>query len=1096
MSAKLIPADEAIRQEIRTGTDVSMCVEAGAGTGKTSVLVDRVVELLRQGPHSVDEIAVVTFTDAAAAELSARVRERLESELEQSTDEDERARLRDALTGIYRAQIETIHAFATGLLRERPVEAGLDPRFTVLDPLAASQRFDEAWQAWLERMLASEAPAISAAINRGLDTAQLKTVAQAINSSRSLLPLVHEQPPAPEFDGFTDSLADIGRQLEQLSGSCVDEEDAAHQNALRVVEFAGAFEQASANERERLVLFRAPSPSKTAGRQGNWSPREDCASTKDLIGEYLEELEAMQNSLRLDALAGVLPLIEQFVADREEERRANGEADYDDLLIWARNMLSKKTDVRLYFQDRFPRLFVDEFQDTDPLQAEIVMYIASEGASEGDWRDLKPGAGRLFIVGDPKQSIYRFRRADIRVYDQVKSGPLGGIVRAIVQNFRSHPDIIRWVNTVFDRLLVREEGVQPANVPLEPLPSGVDAGRPPIVVVHGSHDEMSAGEAREEEAEILAEMINRAVRDEHWPVYDRRTKAERPAEFRDVAILMPARTDVELYTDALTALDIPHRLEGSRTFFVRQEVRDMICCLRAIDDPLDRVSLIGALRSRACGCSDEDLFLWRERGGRLDLLNDPPDLQPRSVRDALTMLVELRRARRYLSLPELVRGLLRETGLVELALSEKHGEQAAANLLKLAEQAQSLAGAGGGLRAFTGWLAEQRDEESEEQEAGAVEEVDDVVRIVTVHSAKGLEYPIVALANLNRNNRPNGKKPIADADAQRLHLSIGRGAGETGRFETVGYAEAEAAEDAMKEAEALRLLYVATTRPRDHLIIPVVGPEGKEKGMLAWLLPDLPQPGEAGEPPVGCLLYELGELPELPKPAREPAPGKRAIAATLKAREAWLQEQGEMLSRARRQRKITTATSTERLWERPLTVEVLEGDGTIVATGEGDPLPLGDALHRVMECVNLADPSGLEDLVSAVAQESALSEREDELLDLANACLVSSAVTQAAESDECWREVPFGITDADGALTFGRMDLLYRQGDRLVAVDYKTDTVTDSVAAAVQEHRAQAHAYAHAASVATGMEVDRVVFVFAREGGAEAAIAASELSGP
>jgi ATP-dependent exoDNAse (exonuclease V) beta subunit len=462
------------------------------------------------------------------------------------------------------------------------------------------------------------------------------------------------------------------------------------------------------------------------------------------------------------------------------------------------------------------------------------------------------------------------------------------------------------------------------------------------------------------------------------------------------------------------------------------------------------------------------------------------------VRDALAMLVRLRRARRSLSLSELVRALLRETGLIEVALSERRGEQAATNLLKLAEQAHAFAGAGGGLRAFAAWLAEQRDEETDEEEAGAAEEVDFVVRIVTIHSAKGLEYPIVALANINRAIKPNSKRPIPDADAGRLHLSIGWGSDERGRFETVGYPEAES--DEMLDAEARRLLYVAATRARDHMIIPVVGPAEKAKGMLEWLLPDLPDPHSENECPDGCVLYELGELPEYSDAEREPAPEQSAVDAALKARESWTQERAEMLRDAKRERTVITATSTERLWERPLTVEVTEGEGAIVATGRGAALALGDALHRVMEFVDLVDASNLEALVAAVSHESALADRERELLSLARACLTSPTVKIAAASGACWREVPFGIAAEDGVLTFGRMDMLYREGERLVVVDYKSDTLTDGVADAVQEHRGQAEVYARAAKVATGLEVDRVVFVFARAGGAEGVIPTAALS--
>ena len=393
------------------------------------------------------------------------------------------------------------------------------------------------------------------------------------------------------------------------------------------------------------------------------------------------------------------------------------------------------------------------------------------------------------------------------------------------------------------------------------------------------------------------------------------------------------------------------------------------------------------------------------------------------------------------------------------------------------------------------------------------------MRLVTIHSAKGLEYPIVALANLNRGVTHNGKKPIPEAHARRLHLSIGRGYKEEGRFETVGYEKAEAKENEMIDAEARRLLYVAATRARDHMIVPVVGPKEKAKDMLKWLLPDLPERADAadrsagasaepadvpgghaeGECPEGCFLYELGALPERPGPLREPDPDSAAIDGALSAREQWGAEHEEMLRVAGRERAIVAPSGIERLWERPLTVEVTEGEGAIVATGAGAPLALGDALHRVMESVDLLEPSNLEPLVAALARESALEDRQDELLELARACLMSSTIKLAAASESCWREVPFAIAEADGddggVLTFGRMDLLYREGERLVIVDYKTDTITDGVGAAVQEHRGQAEVYARAAEVATGLAVDRVVFVFARAGGAEGAIAAAELSG-
>lgn len=1085
------PADQHTREEIERLIDTSMSVEAGAGTGKTSVLVARVVETLRRGPHTVDEIAVMTFTDAAAAELASRIREGLELASRSAVGE-ERARLQAALTGLYRAHIETIHAFAGGLLRERPVEAALDPRFTVLDPVAAGQLFEEAWKGWLSGLLSVSTPELALAVDRGLDLKELRQAADAVHAYRHLRPLQLADVGEPDLQAFGRELEGLVERLQELLPSCVTQEDLAFGAAMQIIAFAERYASASPAAREELLLFQPLKPSLN-GNQANWLDPGHCVEAKDVVKAFVAAQGRIRDALRMQALAGVLPLIVGFVAEHEEERRREGTADYDDLLIWARDLLRGRPEVREYFRGRFPRIFVDEFQDTDPLQAEIVMLLAAEGT--GDPMAAVPREGRLFVVGDPKQSIYRFRRADIAVYEQIKNGPLHGAGRTIVQNFRSHPEIIRWANRVFDAVLTEEPGVQPANVHLEPLPEGVDAGRPPVLVVHGSREHDRVPDMRREEAEILARMARRAVEEERWPVIDRKTREPREARYSDIAILLPARTELETYMEVLENRGIPYRVEGSRTFFRRQEVRDVISCLKAIDDPLDTVSLLGALRSRAFACSDEDLFLWRARGGRLDILGDPPaDLEPESVREGLARLIGLRRARRGLSLPNLVRAVLEETGLVEIALSEGGGGQGAANLLKLAEQAHAFAGSGSGLRSFARWLAEQRDEETDEAEAGAVEELDNVVRIATIHSSKGLEYPIVMLANLHRPIRKNSKAPIPDREHGRLHLSIAQGGGDDGRFATAGYEAAEEDENAMIVAEARRLLYVAVTRARDHIVIPVVPPEGKEKGMLAWLLPHLPRPGhDVCERE--CLFYELpAEGPVSAAPAAQPS--ETRVADALAARERWIEANARRILAARAEREVVRPSERRRLWERPLAVEVSEVEGAVVATGIGDPLLIGDALHLVMERADLGAGEDLPALVAAAALEYGIPDRREELLDLARACLASASVRAAAAAERCYREVPFATLAPGGELIEGRIDLVYGHADSLTVVDYKTDTLHRGIAAATADHRDQAVSYASALHAITGTSVEKVVFVYARAGGGEGALSGADLARP
>ena len=359
-----------------------------------------------------------------------------------------------------------------------------------------------------------------------------------------------------------------------------------------------------------------------------------------------------------------------------------------------------------------------------------------------------------------------------------------------------------------------------------------------------------------------------------------------------------------------------------------------------------------------------------------------------------------------------------------------------------------------------------------------------MVRILTIHGAKGLEFPIVALAKAN-TKAPNHTDPIADAETHALELKVGD-------FETPGWEAALEREKELQDAERKRLLYVACTRPRDHLIVPIVPAPGERKAMLEWLEQDLPEwdDEQAGDLVNGCLLYDRSLVTGDADPAGAPADEDRVekvTAAELKAaraeRDSWQAQRESLLASAGEELQVVTASSVERLWQRPLTVEVSEADGTVVSAGEGPPLPLGDAVHRVMEVVDLAAPGKLAPLIAAVCSEFGLPDREAEVRTLVERCLASPVTARALVARQMWREVPFTIPWEDG-LAVGRMDMLFEEDGRLVIVDYKTDTVApEAIEAAVESHRSQAEMYAAAATMATRMQVAEVVFVFARAGG-------------
>ena len=1076
-------ADQGARERIANQLDRNLGVEAAAGTGKTTVLVDRVVNLLASGAVTVDELVVITFTEKAAAELSTRVRDALERRAAEA-GEDERARLLIAARDLYRAHIETIHSFATALLRERPVEAAIDPLFEVLEGVAAQLDFDRAYERFQDQLLSEPHEELDVALRRGFGLAELREACEHLQEHRYLLPLMH---PVATDDGLGLVLAElreIAAELQAMLQRHQPGEDGAVSIVEGLIDWIATFDALDQNEQERVLLYRPQAHTNlTKGSAANWGGEKP--QLVELQRRYREVHQNAGAQLRQTALLGVLPHVERFVREYAEERKKAGRADFDDLLFWARDLLADSEPARRYFRERFRAVLIDEFQDTDPVQAELALLLTSLAEPGDEWRVLTPGEGRLTVVGDPKQSIYRFRRADIAVYDDVRTGPLSGREERISTNFRSNPELLRALNAAFDRILAAEPGVQPGNVALQWPSDASAARRPPIVFAEGTF-EGSADAMRAEEARVLAAMLHQA-HSEPWEIRDRRDDNRwRPCRWGDMAMLLPTRTGLERYEEALAGAGIPYRHEGSRDFFERDEVRDLIWVLSSIDDPTDRIALVGALRSSAYAISDEQLVIHAAEAGALSY-QSPREGLDASVNEALDELRDLHRMRRSLSLAEAVRRVVERTRLVEFALTQPDGEQGAANLLAIVDDARLFAAAGGGgLRPFIRHLRDSLENEAIEIEATVAEETDDVVRIMTAHGAKGLEYPIVALANLGTQSGAQ-RAPVPREADRFLDFRVGAATpGRHGHFATPDYENAWDQEKVHIDAERLRLLYVAATRARDHLLVPCVPGRLGAKHLLASLVQALPlDDGEL----VAVLRAEELIAPTLEAEADQEAT-EQEIEAAVAGRATWISAREQLRAAAGEERDIEVASSRERA-RGPLAAEVATFDAALVI-GQGPPIPIGDAVHMVMERISLPGAEDLEVVADDVCKEGDIADDTDDVVAMCRACLLAPSVQRALAEGRFWREVPFVLsrardgTDPDrGPLVSGRVDMVSRDGDELVVIDYKTDkAVTEDSAEryALAHHAGQAEVYAQALSAATGLPVREVVFVYCKAG--------------
>ncbi len=967
------PSDQPARDAIVECLDKNMVVEAGAGTGKTTSLVDRIVALITTGRASMGSIAAITFTEAAAAELRSRIGEELESATEDSSlGEAQRSRCKRAVADLDQASIQTLHSFAGSLLRERPLEAGLPPGFGIRDEIESEVAFEKYWSDWLDTTLDDPKgqEALRPALAEGMTLKQIREIAL-------------------KFHQNYDLLAEASFELR------TDEEPE--------------------GEREQILI-------------------------------------------------PVLKLLRRFALGFAEERQAAGEVEFQDLLVLARDLLRDSLDARDHFRERYSRILIDEVQDTDPLQAELAMFLAEDvpdGADSSDrprdWRDVRPQAGKLFIVGDPKQSIYRFRRADIQQVGQLQAA-VGGPKVVLTQNFRSLPPVIDWVNHVFS--LWMEEGA--GQTQYSPLEAEPEHGQLPVVRHMGGALSGNVAEVRRQEAEAIRRTIETVVA-EGWPVR-REDGARKPptARYHDICVLAPSRLGFNELESAFETAGIPYRLESASLVYQTQEARDLLNCISAIDDPTDQVSVVAALRSSAFACSDEDLLHFVEAGGQFDYLADESSTTG-NVADGLAVLKEFHERRRWTSPAALIEEFVRNRRLMELALDNRQWRPRWSRYRFLIDRARAFAASGEtSLRAYINWTVRQRDEQARAQETAVPESDEDAVRVMTVHAAKGLEFPILILAGLNAGQSSKAEPVRFNRESGRVEVKVGPKALV---FSTGGYEELAEYDKEREEEEDVRLMYVAATRARDHLIVSLYRNSRGKNSAAARIEEFMAGADHLWEPFVPLAPEDLSDAGPQDGPS-EPDDDTPAM------RRQWQDARREVYAA----RSLpTSAAATTLAKEAKDEQDVQDEPWRRGRAGTS----IGRAVHAVLQVVDLKAGDGLADIASAQAAAEGLPGRADDIARLAQRALDSPLVHRALESGRWWRETPVAGPVGDGIVE-GFIDLLFEEEDGYVVVDYKTDAVRtdEDIDRAMGRYRLQGGSYALALSKATGLNVKEVSFLF------------------
>jgi ATP-dependent helicase/nuclease subunit A len=1086
--------DAAAREAVRTRLDETLFVEAGAGTGKTTVLVERIVELVTaEGAVPMRSVAAITFTEKAAAELRDRVR----GELEKRARLDEtppivRDRCTDALDELDEAAICTLHSFAQRILTAFPVEAGLPPRIEVRDEVSSLLAFDDRWRRTLDDLLddLELEPAVLIVLAAGATLEHLRRVSEHLDDNWDLLDRIDAQSEVPALD-IEPFLAELDA-LCAMGDHCRDDSDKLLGYLGEIQEFAGllraAFDDA---ERIELLVGNKLSFKTRFGNKPNWP---DVDAVRARVRELGEVRTALGAAVINAALRRVVSFLAQRTAEHAAERRRAGELEFHDLLVLARAVLRDDENgvaVRARLRERYERLLIDEFQDTDPIQVEIAALLAArEDHVAPDWESIEVTPGRVFFVGDPKQSIYRFRRADIATFLAARDRFAETPVR-LTSNFRSTEPVLDWINHVFGQLIRPEPGSQPEYFALESTRARAPKGPGVLLLgVDPLEKGLTADPVREHEAASVAAAVRAAI-DEQWQVGDGRG-GWRDARLGDVCILLPARTSLYFLERALDDAGVSYRAETSSLVYGTREVRDLLMALRAVDDPSDQLALVSALRTSLFGCGDDDLFRFHaEHDGRFDLLQPLPDSLPADdpVAAGIRYLAQLHAEHTWVTPSELLERVVRERHVLEVGVDSGRFRDVARRVRFVVDQARAFGdAAGGSLRDYLAWATLQGTEGARVVETVLPETDDDAVRIMTVHGAKGLEFPIVICSGAStRANAGRGGVEVFFPPAGGYEVKLSKHA-QTDAFELY-----KAIDEQMSFHEKLRLLYVACTRASDHLVVSVHRADRE--------VPDEPSKLTSAELLWAASAGALGDVDQpLPMPPRVlpvVAPPEPPDFDT------WVAEHDKAFATGKR-RHFVSATALAQLAD-----IAAPRDPGLMKEGRDLELPpwnkgrygtaIGRAVHAVLQTVDLASGAGLADLASAQAAAEGVLGYEATIAQLVQSALGSNTV-RAACAGEYWRETYVAVP-VEGLTLEGYVDLVYRPADAaaggLVVVDYKTDAITDdaSLAAKLAHYRVQGAAYAIAVAAASGERVDRCVFVFLAQGGAtEVAISGDELA--
>lgn len=1009
--------DQSARDKIKQDLQKNFLVEAGAGSGKTTSLVDRMVNLIYTGTSKIEHIVAITFTRKAADELKVRFQSVLEKTWQAEEDEEIRARLSEALQNIERCFLGTVHSFCAKLLRERPIEANLDLDFKELEESDDDLLLEEAWGTYLQELLENKPHNLQAVEDLGISVDDLFKSLKEMRKYPDVEWVV-ETVPKPDmlsaFNAFMNLVKEARRAFPETEpAQGFDTLQKAIVTAIKKERFINP-----TKEKDIISVFTL-FDKKLSVTQNRWLSKEDAkfyvekiSSTFDvLVKPLLQEWKEYCHPILSSFFQGAIQRYNQLKKERSL-------LNFQDLLIGASALLKANGEVREYFQEKYRFLLVDEFQDTDPIQAEIMFYLTGEDVTELVWTRCRPKPGSLFVVGDPKQAIYRFRRADIDTYNRVKEliEIHGGEVLQLTMNFRTLDSITTGLNTVFSKYLPESETVyQAAFRPLNSYHEDDGGGWTGIKQLSVPADYTKKDDIIIEDARNIANVIKQQMVQGATP--------------RDFMVLTRYNDGISVYARTIEALGIPASISGEVIIGETSEFQELSILLKTFIDPTDQVSFVAALRGIFFGISDDELYQWKRENGYFSIFSNIPETLPEQVKRKFQLaFAKLRTYQKWIhqNAPTVaMEKIIDDVGFYPLLIKNNLGKRTYKSLLQIIAALRKQESNGN--NTYKQIFDRLTELVYKKTVVLNIEEDADAVRIMNVHKAKGLEAPVVFLAHpakLVKTESFVNKHIKRDDSSSKGYFTFSV---------RNGFQDKELAVpknwDSLKEEELrylieeeIRIIYVAATRAEKTLIL---SSSAKNDNKNPW-----------------TLLFEIENIEAVETSVEEENIAVTPKVITLTDFKEQTEDKTSWIEDGRSKTYEHWSPTKDKDYSSIITIEREEGGG----------MSWGTVIHEVLEKV--VKGQDVTRYIKATLEKHDISlEKEEEVIGILRKFQQTEIWDAVTKAEVVLTEVPFtkkivkgeplfkwleGM-ETDTILVKGVIDLIYKTKDGWVIVDYKTD---------------------------------------------------------